>query len=164
MEYILTEKGLFISIIVPLILQWMLIIDIGKGMSKRNKKIVTIVWYLILAISGGLLYLCKFDSYLCCIWILIFIFGYPVLYGFAKLGDKLNKGLSEKEQEIYNKIVSAFMNIAGCCIIIFGCFGGLSKFIVKGLEIETVMISKILYIVLGMLCIFRGMSKRIIIR
>lgn len=155
MEYILTEKGLFVPIILPLILQWMLIIDIGKGISKRNKKIVIIVWYLILGISGGVLYLCKFDRYLCYIWILIFIFGYPLLHKFALLGDKLNSDLSEREQKIYNKIIAVFIAITGCCIFVFAIFGGLSKFIVKGLRTEVALLSKILYIVLGILFIFR---------
>lgn len=154
--YVLTEKGLVLPVIMPLVFQLMFMIDIQRKLSQRLKCMVTVVWYLFGIGIGYLLYIYGFDNYLCYIWILLFVLGYPVLYAFSRLGDSLNQKLSVEEQKNYNKIINIFLSIVGIMIIAFVCLEGFWKFIVNNLEYKIAIISKILYTILGISCIFRG--------
>lgn len=159
MEYILTEKGLVIPIIVPLVWQAIIVIDIVKRLAGTKRRMITIIWCLLGSITGGFLYLCGFNIYLCYIWILTYVIGYPVLYGFDKLGDLLNKDVPSEESKIDNIIdiiVCVFMSIVGCIVLVFVCLGGVSKFFTKGLEMRIAKLSEILYLFIGILCFIRA--------
>lgn len=160
MEYVLTQKGLVSPVVMPIVFQIMLVINIQKEMKPRESKIIVVAWYLLAVISSFVLYICKFDVYTLYIWILTFLLGYPVLYGFEKLGDRLNTDLSVEERVQYEKITGIFRKILGVLVLVFVLIGGVERFIANELDRKVVVLSKVLYIVLGILFLYSGTLKK----
>lgn len=152
MDYFLTEKGLILPIMMPLVWQIIVIIEIERCMFHRMKWIFVSAWYLFGIAIECLLYVCHFDVYVCYIWILGVIAGYPVLYLFSKLGNLINKDLTSEEQKIYFRFTSISVGIAGICIILFVLIGNFSEVVCKHLESKIIIFSKLLYLMLGVSC------------
>lgn len=160
MEYVLTQKGLCLPVIMPIVYQIMLIISMQREMKPKERKRITVGWYLLAVLTEAILYICKFDLYVCYIWILVFGLGYPVLYGFEKLGDRLNADLTAEEWKHYNQMTDIFRKIAGVIILAFVFMGGVERFIANKLDKKIVILSEILYAILGVLLICGGTLKK----
>lgn len=103
-----------------------------------------------------------FDFYLCYIWILGVIAGYPILYFFSKLGDLINRDFTLEEQKMYYRISGIWVGIIGICILLFVLFGNFSEIVCKNLDSKTIFFSKFLYLLLGLSCVLSSVAlKRI---
>ena len=162
MDYILTEKGLILPIMIPLVFEMIVIIEIQRCMFPRMKWIFVATWYLFGIIIECFLFFYHFDFYICYIWILGVIAGYPILYFFSKLGDFVNKDLTLEEQKIYYRFSRVWVGIIGICILLFVLFGKFSEIVCKNLDSKTVFFSKCLYLLLGLSCVLSSVAlKRI---
>lgn len=160
MEYILTERGLIIPIILPLEIQLMILIDVQSHMLKKIKPLIVFGHYLFGLISVSLLYMNQYGNYLCFIWGMMFLVGYPVLYIFFKLGDSKNQNLSTEAKIVYKKlsdIVTNVIVIFGFLVIALAFSDRFWMIIAENLEFKIIALSKMVYVTLGLLCIARGM-------
>lgn len=159
-EYVLTERGLIIPIILPLEVQIMILIDIQSHMLKKIKTLIAFGHYLFGIISVSLLYMNQYGNYLCFIWGMMFLIGYPVLYIFFKLGDLTNQNLSKEEKIVYKKLSDIFTDVIaifGFLVMILAFSDEFWGMIAKNLEFKIIALSKMVYVTLGLLCIARGL-------
>lgn len=162
MDYLLTEKGLILPIMIPLVFEMIVIIEIQRCMFHRMKWVFVSTWYLFGIIIECFLCFYHLDFYLCYIWILGVIAGYPILYFFSKLGDLINRDFTLEEQKMYYRISGIWVGIIGICILLFVLFGNFSEIVCKNLDSKTIFFSKFLYLLLGLSCVLSSVAlKRI---
>ena len=162
MDYLLIEKGLILPIMIPLVFEMIVIIEIQRCMFHRMKWVFVSTWYLFGIVIECFLCLYHFDFYLCYIWILGVIAGYPILYIFSKLGDLINRDFTLEEQKMYYRISGIWVGIIGICILLFVLFGNFSEIVCKNLDSKTIFFSKFLYLLLGLSCVLSSVAlKRI---
>lgn len=120
------------------------IIEIERCMFHGMKWIFVSIWYLFGIVIECFLLLYHFEFYLCYIWILGVIAGYPILYCFSKLGDLINRDFTSEEQKMYYRVSSIWIGIIGICILLFVLFGKFSGIDCKNLDSKTIFFSKFL--------------------
>lgn len=160
MDYLLTEKGLILPIMMPSVFEMIVIIEIQRCMFHRMKWLFVSAWYLFGIIIECFLYFYHFDFYLCYIWILGVIAGYPILYCFSKLGDLINRDFTSEEQKIYYRISGIGVGIIGICILLFVLFGKFNEIVCENLDSKTIFFSKFLYVLLGLSCVLSGVALK----
>lgn len=162
MDYLLTEKGLILPIMIPLVFEMIVIIEIQRCMFHRMKWVFVSTWYLFGIIIECFLCFYHLDFYLCYIWILGVIAGYPILYIFSKLGDLINRDFTLEEQKIYYNFSHVWVRMIGICILLFVHFEKFNQIVCKNLDSKTAFFSKCLYLLLGLSCVLSSVVlKRI---
>lgn len=103
----LTDTGLIITIITPLVFIMINLIEMQRKMEKKMRIACTAFLFVIMVVSSGIFYRCRFEPYFCFIWLITLLAGYPILYFLSYLGNRIEdhvpKDLTVNEMEVGKK-------------------------------------------------------------
>lgn len=164
----LTDTGLIITIITPLVFIMINLIEMQRKMEKKMRMACTAFLFVIMVVSSGIFYRCQFEPYFCFIWLITLLAGYPILYFLSYLGNRIEnhvpKDLTVNEMEVGKKMVeksySNVQKILGISIVVAVMLNIFLKFFLLDVEHTMRLLSNILYILVGISFWVRGTSTK----